>query len=134
VADDREYRETFRYRTEDTRADQARANIESAAERFNVALTEFNVITGESSRVTVEVTVVGTSANLNRMRENVVGSVSVFEDSRGGAGISDLVWDMTAGPVLDVAATRLRRGWWSVQRRRPGDDDTTRGSAADSSA
>lgn len=124
MSDPRQYRETFRYKTEEARADQARANIASAAARFGLQLAEFNVITGDSRRVTIEVTVVGASADLNRMRENVVGSVSLFEDT-GGSGISDLVWDMTAGPALDVAATRLRRGWWALQRRHRGEDRTT---------
>lgn len=125
MADERTYRETFRYKTGEDRVEQARANLESAAERFHVSLDEFRVITGGgSSRVTVEVTAIGKSADLTRMRENVVGSISVFGDS-GGGDISDLVWDLTAGPVLDATATRLRRGWWSVQRRRRGETDVT---------
>jgi hypothetical protein len=124
MADDREYREAFRFKTEADRIDQARANVERAAERFHLKLDDFTVTLNGNGRAMVEVTVSGKSADLTKMRENVMGEVSVFGRS-ASTDLADIVWDFTVGPALDLAATRARRGWWAVKRRRRQQTDET---------
>lgn len=128
---DREYRETFSYKTEADRVQQARANVESVAERFGLRLADFDATTDGKGDAGVRVTVVGKSADLTRMRENVVGDVSIFEGFGGTSDLTDLVWDLTAGPALDFAATRARRGWWAAKRRRNRENDDDAGQLPD---
>jgi hypothetical protein len=122
MTSDREYRETFSYKTEANLVDQTRANVENGAERFGLRLADFNATPDGKGNAAIEVTVVGKSADLTRMRENVIGGVSVFGSS-AGTDLTDIVWDFTVGPVLDFAATTARRGWWAAKRRRHGEND-----------
>jgi hypothetical protein len=110
-----QFRETFRYRTDIGDAAQNRSSFEAAAQRLGVTLVAVNELPVRRG-VKLEIVAEGDSRSLNRLRENFNG-ITVFTDS--GGSLSDPV----IGPPMDATATRLRRVWWALQRRRSGPID-----------
>jgi hypothetical protein len=124
---EREYRETFRYRTKLARIEEAQANIEDAAQRLDLKLVAVEAMPGRRGNATLEITVIGAAKSITALRETL-NDISIFSSMPGGGeDVGSMLLGAIMGPVMDEAATRTRRGLWAVQRRRRGTESQDAG-------
>jgi len=116
----RKYRETFHYRTELDRAEEARAGVAEAARHRDLDLVSIDVRPSRRGKATLEITVVGSSESITSLRESLK-QISFFSNAPGfGNPLNDVI-----GEVLDATATGARRGVWAAQRHRRGPEETS---------
>lgn len=119
-----EYRETFSYTTEED-AEYERASMQKVAEQHGLKVECLAAIPAEDGKTRIEITVVGRSRDITKVRE-IVADDTGFSSS-GGGDIENIAIDL----AVDLAATPTRRAWWALQRRRRGPVDGVTGSTPD---
>lgn len=112
------YRETFNYATTQD-VDLECATIRTVVEQHGLELEQVTTTPADEGRTLIELTVVGSSRDINNVRAIVAEDIDASAGNSGG----DLA-DLAIMIAMSAAARPARRAWWSFRRRTRGPIDS----------